>query len=396
MTLLDEAKLALPDAIALRRRIHRRPELGLDLPATQAAVLESLDDLGYALTTGQKTTSVVATIEGGHPGPTVLLRADMDSLPMPEDTGLDFASEVDGAMHACGHDAHTAMLAAAARVIADHRGELHGRVLLMFQPGEEGWFGARVMIEEGLLDGDPPPSAAFAIHQTAHERAGVISTKPGPLAASSDRLLIEVRGKGGHASAPHRALDPVPAACEIVLGLQTLVTRKVDVFDPAVVTIAHIEAGTTNNVIPETAMLEGTLRTLSDETRSAMFEHCRRLVEGIASAHGAEASLTIDEGYPATINDAGMSEFALAVARRIVGADLVEVMDDPVMGAEDFSFVLQRVPGAMVRLGMAPPGVEDPAPNHSNRMMIDESAMANGIALHAGLALAVLDGSRDG
>jgi amidohydrolase len=394
MTLLDEARGLLPVAVELRRRIHRHPEVGLHLPRTQEAVIEALDGLGFDVRTGERTTSVVATLDGPHPGPAVLLRGDMDALPMGEDTGLEFASEVDGAMHACGHDAHTAMLATAAQLVAAHRDELHGRVLLMFQPGEEGFFGARVMIEEGLLAGDRPPSAAFAIHQTSNEPAGIISVKGGPIGASSDRLIIEVRGKGGHASAPHRAVDPITVACEIALALQTLVTRTVSVFDPAVVTIAHIEAGTTNNVIPERAMLEGTLRALSDETREAMHRRIRKLVEHVAAAHGAEASLTIDEGYPATINDAAMAEFAHEAASDVLGDDLVQRIDDPVMGAEDFSFVLQRVPGAMVRLGMAPQGVDEPAGNHSNRMMIEEPAMAIGMAFYAGVALRFLDGTR--
>jgi amidohydrolase len=394
--LLGEARDLLEGAIRLRRRIHRHPELGLNLPRTQEAVLEALDGLGYEVRTGVRATSLVATLDGAGPGPTVLLRADMDALPMTEATGLEFASRVEGAMHACGHDAHTAMLAVAARLIAAHRGDLHGRVLLMFQPGEEGHFGARVMIEEGLLGGDRPPSAAFAIHQTAHMPAGVAMTRPGPLAASADTLRVEIRGRGGHASAPHLALDPIPAACELALALQTMVTRTVDVFDPAVVTIAHIRAGTTDNVIPEVATLEGTIRALSDRTRASVLENAGRVVEGIARAHGVEADFAIEDGYPPTVNDEAMAAFAADVAREVLGDERYEPMAAPVMGAEDFSYVLQRVPGAMMRLGTAPRGVERPAPNHSNRMVLDEPAMANGIALHAGLALRFLDGSRLG
>jgi hippurate hydrolase len=390
----DESSGLLEEAVELRRRFHRHPEIGLRLPRTQETVLEAIDGLGLDVRTGVRTTSVVAVLEGGHPGPTLLLRGDMDALPLSEETGLDFSSEIEGAMHACGHDTHTAMLAMAARVLSRHTEELHGRVLFMFQPGEEGYFGAKVMIEEGLLDGDGAPVAAFAIHQTAHETAGVIGCKAGPLAASADTLNIEVRGRGGHASAPHLALDPIPAACEIALALQTMITRRVSVFDPAVITIAHIEAGTTDNVIPEAARLEGTLRALSGETRSAVLEHARRVVNGVAHAHGVEAELSVEEGYPPTINDDAMAEFALDVAEEVLGEDRVERLKDPVMGAEDFSYVLQRVPGAMVRLGMAPPGVDRPAPNHSNRMVLEESAMAAGIAFHAGLALRFLDGTR--
>ncbi len=397
MSLLEEAHGLLAHAVDLRRRIHRHPELGLNLPVTQAAVLEALDGLGYRTRTGDGCTSVVATLDGAHPGPTVLLRGDMDALPMHEETGLPFASEVDGAMHACGHDSHTAMLATAARLLAAHREELHGRVLLMFQPGEEGFFGARIMIEEGLVEADgdrPGPSAAFAIHQTAHEPAGQIGTKGGTLAASADALEIDVHGRGGHASAPHLALDPVPVAFEIGLALQAMVTRRVSAFDPAVVTIAHVDAGTTDNVIPERAFMEGTVRTLSDATRASVLSNVRRVVEHVAAAHGLEATLHVDEGYPPTVNDPGMAAFVLDVGREVLGEERVSQMRDPVMGAEDFSYVLQRVAGAMLRLGTAAPGVENPAPNHSNRMNLHEPAMAEGIAMYAGLALRYLDGSR--
>jgi hippurate hydrolase len=392
MSLLDQARGLLDEATAIRRRIHRHPEIGLHLPLTQAVVLEALRGLPVTVTRGERTTSVVATLDGGHDGPTLLLRADMDALPMPEDTGLDFASEVPGAMHACGHDSHVAMLAAAARLLVAHREELHGRVVLMFQPGEEGYHGARVMIEEGLLDGDRPPQAAFAIHVVSYLPSGLLSTRPGPLLASSDRIEITVNGKGGHASAPHRALDPVPVAAQIVTALQTMITRRVDVFDPAVVTIGRIQAGTTNNVIPETAVLEGTVRALSPETREGVLEHVRRVAEGIAAAHGLSAQWILEPGYPPTINDDAMAEFALEVGTDLVGPDLTERMKDPIMGAEDFSYVLQRVPGAMVDLGVAPPGLDDPPANHSNRMLLDEPAMAHGIALYAALALRYLDG----
>lgn len=394
MTLLDEARDLLDDCVELRRHIHRRPERGLQLPETQRTIVESLDGLGYDIRTGERTSSVVATLDGAHPGPTVLLRGDMDALPLREETGLEFASEVDGVMHACGHDSHVAMLATAARLLAKHRDEIHGRVLLMFQPGEEGYFGARVMIEEGLLDGERAPSAAFAIHVTSHDPQGVISTRPGSLAASSNKIRITVRGRGGHASAPHIAADPIPPAAEIVLALQAMITRRVSVFDPAVLTIAHFEAGTTNNIIPEVAELEGTARALSEKTRLAVLEDAARVVENVGRAHRVEATLDVEEGYPPTVNDAEMAAFAESAAREVLGDDLVEPMDDPLMGAEDFSFVLQRVPGAMVRLGVAPPGVESPAGNHSNRMMLHEPAMANGVAFHAGVALRYLDGSR--
>jgi hippurate hydrolase len=387
---LDEAAGVLDDTIQLRRRIHRHPEIGLALPRTQATILEALDGLGLEVRTGRRTTSVVARLTGARPGPTLLLRADMDALPLREETGLPFASEVDGVMHACGHDAHVAMLVGAARVLAGRRAALGGSVLLMFQPGEEGYHGARVMLEEGLLDGGTPPSGAFALHVTHRQAAGVIATRPGPTMASGDTIQIVVRGKGGHASAPHDCVDPIPIACEMVQAFQTLVTRRVNVFDPAVVTIAKIEAGTTRNVIPDTASLLGTVRTVSETTRERILDGVRRVAEGIAAAHGAEVTVDLTRGYPVTVNDGDFAGFVLDTARELFGAERAHEMRHPVMGSEDFSYVLQRVPGAMANLGTRPDA--GPAhPNHSSRMLVNESALAAGIAMHAAVALRFLD-----
>ena len=384
--ILSEARALLDDAIQLRRRIHRHPEIGLTLPRTQAVVLEALDALGLETRTGQRTTSVLARLAGGKPWPTILLRADMDALPLREETGLPFASEVEGAMHACGHDAHVAMLVGAARVLVRRRADLAGSVLFMFQPGEEGYHGARVMLDEGLLDGAGAPSGAFALHVTHREAAGVITTRPGPMLASGDTIQITVRGKGGHASAPHDCLDPIPVACEIVQAFQTLVTRRVNVFDPAVITIGKITAGTTRNVIPETAHLLGTVRTVSEVTRERVLEGIRRVADGIATAHGAEAAVELIRGYPVTSNDASFAGFVLDTAREVLGAERVTPMSHPVMGSEDFSYVLQRVPGAMANLGTRPDSGEV-YPNHSNRMLVNETALASGIAVHVGVAL---------
>jgi hippurate hydrolase len=389
---LDDAKGVLDDTIALRRRIHRHPEIGLTLPRTQATILEAIDGLGLDIRTGTRTTSIVGRLTGGRPGPTLLLRADMDALPLREDTGLPFASEVDGAMHACGHDAHVAMLVGAARVLARRRATLAGSVLFMFQPGEEGYHGARVMLEEGLLDAGSAPTGAFALHVTHRQAPGVIATRPGPTMASGDTIQIVVRGKGGHASAPHDCLDPIPIACEIVQAFQTLVTRRVSVFDPAVLTIAKIEAGTTRNVIPETASLLGTVRTVSETTREQMLAGIRRVAEGVAAAHGADVTVELIRGYPVTVNDARFAGFVLDTARELLGADRTHEMRHPVMGSEDFSYVLQRVPGAMANLGTRP-DTGTAFPNHSNRMLVNESALAAGIAMHAAVALRFFDGA---
>ena len=391
--LLEQARGLLPETVALRRELHQHPELGLDLPRTQARVLEAIADLGLDVRTGDALSSVVATLDTGRPGGTVLLRGDMDALPMPEDTGLVYASEIDGAMHACGHDAHTAMLASAARLLVDLADDLSGRVVFMFQPGEEGFGGAQFMIDEGLLD-DHPVTRAFAIHQSPNFPSGMIATRPGPLMASADVFSVTVRGRGGHASMPHHANDPVPVACSMVGAFQTLITRRVDVFDPAVVTVASVRAGSTTNVIPETARLAGTIRTTSEATRALVHRELERVATNIAAAHDMEATFEIEPGYPVTVNDADAAAWVHSVATDLVGERRAVEMPHPVMGAEDWSYVLQRVPGAMAFLGTCPPG-EDPravAPNHSNRMVIDEDAMAVGTAMYAAVALDELGG----
>ena len=390
--LRDAAKGLLPDVVALRRSLHLHPELGNDIPRTQAAGVEALDGLGLEVRTGDALTSVVADLRGGAgDGPTILLRGDMDALPMPEDTGLEFASTVDGVMHACGHDAHTAMLVGAARLLAERRDQLAGGVRFMFQPGEEGSGGAAFMIDEGVLDG---VDAAFALHIAPNLWSDFVVHRSGPALASADVVRIEVTGRGGHASSPHWATDPVPVACEIVLALQSMITRTVDAFDPAVLTIARISTGTTNNVIPETAELEGTLRTVNEVVRHAVWDRIRQVVDGIAAAHGCTAEVVVEEGYPVTVNDPRFTSWASDVVADVVGADHVAEMPSPVMGAEDFSYVLRKVPGAMFFLGVCPPDEPNPfvAPAcHSNRMVLNEDAMATGIAVHAAVATAFLD-----
>jgi len=253
------------------------------------------------------------------------------------------------------------------------------------------------MLEDGLLDqasaGAEPVSLAFALHQTPTIPSGVVATRSEALLAASDTLRVVIRGRGGHASAPHQALDPIPVACEIVTALQSLVTRRVDAFDPAVITIARITAGTTSNVIPEVAELYGTVRTVSDATRREVHDAVRRLAEGIAAAHGAEAEVDLEPGFPVTYNDADAAALTLDVARELLGPGSFRRLPAPIMGSEDWSYVLQQVPGAMAFLGTRPADVQGPvAPNHSNRMVLDEGAMAVGISVHAGVALRWLDG----
>ena len=318
----------------------------------------------------------------------------MDALPVQEDTGLPFASEVPGVMHACGHDTHVAMLLGAARLLADRRDEFAGQVVFMAQPGEEGFHGARYMLEEGLLDVVPgaPVSGAFALHISSMLASGTVNVRPGPMMAAADQWRMVVHGRGGHASEPHAAADPIPVAAEIVLALQSMVTRRVDVFDPAVVTVAHIEAGSTNNVIPDTAFLEGTIRTLSAERRAEVLAAVQRVATHVAAAHGLTVEFEHEEGYPVTVNDPGAAARVLDAATELLGERASRLSPAPLMGAEDFSYVLQRVPGAMAWLGACPPGL-DPATapaNHSNLVVFDEEPLPAGVALYAQMALDAL------
>ncbi|GGY99243.1 M20 family metallopeptidase [Novosphingobium colocasiae] len=395
--LLDEARTLAADIVALRRAIHAEPELGLHTPLTRDKIRAALAGLPLEWVEGPSTTGLVATLRGGAgAGPCVLLRGDMDALPMPEETGLEFASAVPGVMHACGHDAHVAMLAGAARLLCARAESLAGEVRFMFQPGEEGHHGARFMLDDGLLGGGDSgialPDAAFALHVMPNAPHGLIGGREGALLAAADQIGIVVSGRGGHASMPHDTLDPVPVACEIVSALQALVARRYSVFDPVVVTIAKIEAGTTHNVIPDSARLTGTMRTLSPANRARLQADITRLAEGIAAAHGMAAEVTILEGFPPTLCDGRAVTFGEQVARDLYGPQAFLRLPDPIMGAEDFAYVLEKVPGAMFFLGVAHEGADwqHCCGIHSTRMMVDETVLPQGAAYLARLAEAFL------
>lgn len=390
--LLSAAREIQQGTVALRRALHRQPETGLTLPATSSIVLDELADLNLRVTTSKTTSAIVATLSGEAEGPTVILRADMDGLPLREDTGLDFASQTGETMHACGHDTHTAMLAGAARLLAARRDRFAGRVAFFFQPGEEGYFGARLALDEGLLD-LTDVVGAYALHITTGAPSGMVAVRRGPQLAAGDQFRVTVRGQGGHGSMPHQAADPIPVACEIVTALQTVMTRRVSPFQPAVLTVAHVSSGTTTNVIPSDAWFEGTIRTLDETVRATVHEQVHRVAEGIAGAHGMSAEVMIKSGYPATLNNPACADRVHEVAARLLGADRSELMPEPVMASEDFSFVLQRYPGAIAFLGGCPPDdAPETAPrNHSNLVVFDEDAMAAGVATYAGIALDVLE-----
>ncbi len=387
----DSAAAISADLAELRRSIHAEPEIGLDLPKTQRKVLDALSGLPLEISTGRGLTSVTAVLRGGQPGKTVLLRGDMDALPVTERTGVPYASTIEGAMHACGHDLHTAMLAGAARLLSERQAEMAGNVIFMFQPGEEGPAGARIMVEEGVLDaaGDKPV-AAYALHViSSFLPAGVFASRPGPIMAAADTLQVTVQGRGGHGSQPHRAADPIPAACEIVLALQSMVTRKFDVFDPVVLTVGTFHAGTADNVIGDDASFVATVRTFSPQTRATIEEIGPKLARDIAAAHGLTADAKFVEGYPVTVNDATEMDFAERTIGEVLGDGRYFAAPNPLTGSEDFSFVLDQVPGAFVMMGACSPDA-DPgtAPfNHSAEAVFDDSVLTDGTALYAELAL---------
>jgi len=391
-TLLPDAQAMGEALTALRRAIHAEPELGLHTPKTRDKVRAALADLPLEWREGPSTTGLVAILKGGAgAGTSVLLRGDMDALPMPEKTGLAFASTIPGTMHACGHDAHVAMLAGAARLLCARRDSLPGEVRFMFQPGEEGWHGARYMLEDGLLD--PLPDAAFALHVMPNAKHGLVAGRAGPLMAAADQLEIRIEGRGGHASMPHQTLDPVPVACEIVTTLQTLVTRQFDAHDPVVVTIAKVEAGSAHNVIADFALLKGTMRTLSARHRARLQAAVTQLATGIAAAHGMTAQVAIEPGFPVTVCDARAVDFGADTTRSLFGDTAWRTLERPIMGAEDFAYVLEKVPGAMFFLGVAHEGDDwsKCCGIHSTGMILDESTLPRGAALLAGLATRFLE-----
>ncbi|MFH8679643.1 M20 family metallopeptidase [Streptomyces lydicus] len=389
MDLRDDARALSDDLVRMRRTLHRIPETGLDLPRTQEAVLAELDGLPLEISTGAGLSSVTAVLRGGRPGPAVLLRGDMDALPVAERTGLDFAAD-NGRMHACGHDLHTTMLTGAAKLLSAHRDRLAGDVLFMFQPGEEGYDGAGQMLAEGLLDAaGRRPAAAYAIHVlSAGLPGGVFRTRGGTAMAASNVLRVTVRGEGGHGSMPHRAKDPVQAGCAMVTALQAWITRTFDVFDPVILTVGTFHAGTQQNVIPDTAVFEATVRSFSDAAQARVKDGTVEVCRGIAAAYGVGVDAEFVEMYPVTVNDGTEADFAADAVREALGEERFTPQPQPLQGSEDFSRVLAEVPGAMLFLG-APPAGADPersANNHSPLAEFDDAVLADGAAVYAELA----------
>ena len=398
MDLHDDARSMAGDLAELRKELHQDPEIGLDLPRTQEKVLRELDGLGLEISTGTGTTSVTAVLRGGARDDadprTVLLRADMDALPVAEETGLDFASG-NGAMHACGHDLHTAGLIGGARLLAQHRDHLRGDVVLMFQPGEEGWDGAGVMIEEGVLDAaGRRVDAAYGMHvfSSMYPHAQFLS-RPGTMMSASHHLSVVVRGQGGHGSSPHRAKDPIAATAEMITSLQTMVTRRFDIFDPVVITVGIIEGGTRRNIIPDTARFEATVRRFSEASAVRLREGIQDTLRGVARAHGVGVEIEYHDEYPLTVNTAAEVDFSASVIREVLGEERYEEMDFPISGSEDFSRVLDAVPGAFIAIGAVPPGRDraDAPMNHSPRADFDPAVLPDVAAVYAALAVRKLE-----
>lgn len=376
----------------LRRRLHRTPELGLDLPRTQALLLAEIDDLGLEISVGRTCSSIVAVLRGGRPGPTVLLRGDMDALPLAERTGLDFASE-NGAMHACGHDLHMAGLVGAILLLAPLRTSLAGDVVFMFQPGEEGHHGAQLMLDEGLLEvTGRRPERAYAIHVFADQPNGAFQSRPGPIMAAVDRLDVHIQGSGGHGALPHRTIDPIPIAAEIVLAMQSYVARRLSAFEPVVMTIGEFHSGTARHVVPDSAQLTAGVRSFDSGVRERLGRDLPALARGIADSHGAVATTAYESADPVTMNDPQAVDSVRNVVTSLLGAQSFNELAFPHTIAEDFSRVLQEVPGAMIFLGAAPEGT-DPAnapTNHSSLAVFDDSVLPAAAAVLAGLALQTL------
>lgn len=391
---LSEAREIQSDLAAIRRHIHQEPEIGLDLPKTQAKIVAALDGLGLEVMTGKGLSSVTAVLRAGKSEKTVLLRADMDALPVTELADLAYKSQIDGAMHACGHDLHVSMLIGAARLLVKNKSQLNGDVVFMFQPGEEGFDGAGHMIKEGVLTASGRKAdATYGIHvMSSTIPTGSFTTKGGTMMASSDELHVTVVGMGGHGSQPHTAKDPIPVAAEMISALQLMITRSFDAFDPVVITVGQFHAGTKANIIPDTAEFQATIRTFSPENRSRIQAEAVRLCESIAQGYGLKAEVEVVEQYPVTANNNDHAQFVGKVAADLFGREGFMEMPHPIAGAEDYSRVLEEVPGSYVFLGASvDQDFTKSEVNHSPRAMFDDAVLYRGTALLSELAVRSLN-----
>jgi hippurate hydrolase len=390
-TTLELAEQFRDEIITLRRALHQVPEYDLDLPKSQRLILDALEGLPLEITLGKELSSVTAVLRGGRgPGPVVLLRGDMDALPVTERTDVPFVSQHAGMMHACGHDLHVAGLVGAAKVLSAMQAELPGDVVFMFQPGEETSGGAPIMIREGVLDAaGRRADAAYGLHVgSAGQPLGMWSSRPGSFMAAADQLHVRVIGAGTHGSTPYRGKDPIPVICEMVTALQTMITRQFDVFDPVVLTVGRIAGGTKENIIPDDAVFDATVRTFSEATRTKVQQTSTQLVESMAAAHGLVAEVEYQIGYPVTVNDAAEYSFARDTIVDLFGADRFRERPNPRCGAEDMSYVLNEVPGVYLNLSACRSTDPDAAAdNHSPLADFDDAILPDAAALLSELAV---------
>ena len=383
----------LPEITELRRDLHRHPELKFQESRTSNVIRQVLERSGIEIRAGVAKTGILGTLKGtanpstgsGRGGRVIALRADMDALPMEEKTGKPYASENKGVHHACGHDGHVATLLGAAVVLAQVRDRIPGTVRFVFQPAEEGGFGGKMMVDEGALD-NPAAGMTFALHSWPFLDAGKIGLRKGTIMASTDSFRITVLGRGGHGAYPHKCVDPILVGAKIVDNLQAVVSREKNPVEPAVVTIGKFHSGTATNVIPDDALLEGTIRTLSEETRKAIHDGIRRVCESTAAAFRARATFELTEGYPSTVNHDVAVDLLDKVGRDVLGPQSIHWLPEASMGGEDFAFYLQKVPGAMFRLGV---GANRPA-LHSSDFDFEDAALEPGMKVYCGLVLQYL------
>ncbi len=381
---LDVPQRLLDDVVAIRRDLHAHPELGFEETRTAGIVAERLRRLGYDVHERIAETGVVGVLRGGKPGKTIMLRADMDALPLPEENDVPYKSTVEGKMHACGHDGHVAILLGAAELLAARRADIGGTLVLCFQPAEEGRGGAQKMVEEGMLERFNV-ERAYGLHLFSLMPTGLLGFREGPFYASSDSIEITIEGFGGHGAAPHLSVDPVLVAAEFVASVQKVVSRQIDPLEPAVVTIGAIHAGTTHNVIPSTARLLGTVRAFNSEVRAKMAERIERVLRGVCEASGASYTFDYLWRYPVTSNDAEQTQYVRALAEAELGEDRC-LTSDKHMGAEDFSFFAEKVPATYFVLGCRGDG-GSAFPHHHGRFDMDEAALATGVRIMTALGL---------
>lgn len=360
------------DIVALRRDFHAHPELGYEEFRTAGIVAARLKALGMEVREGVGGTGVVAILRGAKSGPTVLVRADMDALPVEELNDWEWKSETSGKMHACGHDCHMSIALSVARLLAEKRDELAGTIKFMFQPAEEGGAGAGRMIDDGLLD-DPRPDFALALHVWSDLPVGQVAIKAGPVMASADQFEAKITGKGGHGAIPQQTIDPIVVASQCVLALQTTVSRSIDPLQPAVVTVGKVWAGSAFNIIPNEALLEGTVRAFDQTVRATLERRCREIIEELPRAFGATGVWKWLPGYPATVNDARVTQIVRDGLQNLPDAQIVEF--SPTMGAEDMSMVLQQIPGCYFFVGGRNSGIDAVYPHHHPKFNIDEGAL---------------------